>query len=231
MKNKIYWIDYIKQLLIFGIGFVGYQILSFVLVFAFGKITDSNELLGLMLINLVSYFSVFIFQGICLFKDIKGIAKKTISKHTILFGVIAGAILVICSEGLSLLLSLAYKGTNSNQQLAVNLIKSYPAFAIIILGFIGPIVEELTYRLGLFSFCSRINRILAYVVTILIFSLIHFDFTSSDMIAELISLPVYMLGAVILTYTYEKSGPTSSIIAHSINNLLSVILILCGVGN
>ena len=45
---------------------------------------------------------------------------------------------------------------------------------VILFGIIGPIVEEFGYRVGLFNFLNRTNKIIAYCACGLIFGLIHF---------------------------------------------------------
>ena len=40
---------------------------------------------------------------------------------------------------------------------------------------LAPFAEEMTYRIGLFSALKRVNLILAFIVTALVFGLIHFD--------------------------------------------------------
>ena len=88
----------------------------------------------------------------------------------------------------------------------------------------GPIVEEFTYRYGLFGYVKKHNKTLAYVATILIFALIHFEFTTDvdQLVNELLNLPSYLIGAIVLSIAYDKSDNlVVPIIAHIFNNLIS----------
>ena len=105
------------------------------------------------------------------------------------------------------------------------MVKTYPLLSVLILGFLGPAVEEFTYRVGLFSFLTRVHKALAYAVTIVIFGLIHFDFTATgaNMVNELIHLPIYMFSGAALCVLYDFMGLSASLSAHVTNNLLSII--------
>ena len=124
-------------------------------------------------------------------------------------------------------------GPNANQTAINSLLGSYPLFCILVLGILGPVVEELTYRIGLFSFLMRTKRWIAYLVTIVIFALIHFDFMSivpavrgdpSDLIKELINLPSYLFAGGVLCVLYDTVGFSASLVAHIGNNLYSIIV-------
>ena len=92
----------------------------------------------------------------------------------------------------------------------------------------------MTYRVGLFSFLMRTKRWLAYMVTIIVFAFIHFDFTSiltgiqtgvwDTLINEILNLPEYMMAGAVLCVLYDTCGLSASIIAHVGNNLFSIFL-------
>lgn len=118
---------------------------------------------------------------------------------------------------------------NENQETVVEIIKLNPLVAFIWIPFVGPLVEELTYRRGLFSRLRRISFPIAIVVTSLIFGLVHFsipltDTNQIDLVGlrfELINLPGYIISGAIFCYTYEKYGFAASSIAHIFNNLFA----------
>ena len=120
-------------------------------------------------------------------------------------------------------------GTGGNQGTASSIATAYPIFAIVILGILGPICEEFAYRVGLFSFLRRVSPVLAYIGTALIFGLIHFDFTSKDLITELVYLPNYVFAGIMFSLLYEFGGIGASTTAHILNNLFSVLLIITGI--
>ncbi len=114
--------------------------------------------------------------------------------------------------------------TNLNQSAIIDMVLYSPVCAILITGIIGPLCEELTYRVGLFGFAKRINRVLAYVVASLLFGLIHIqDYASLN---EWLSYPGYAFAGLGLAFAYEKFGLATSWTAHSINNIVSVVIIM-----
>lgn len=117
-------------------------------------------------------------------------------------------------------------GNNTNQDAAIEIAKNYPIFGFIILCLLGPICEEMTYRVGLYSFFRRINKYVAMALTTIIFALIHFDFFAEDMITELISLPSYISAGLLLTIAYEHRGPACSMTAHILYNIFAFVLMI-----
>ena len=115
---------------------------------------------------------------------------------------------------------------NANQSAAVSFSHNYPLLAFFVIGFLGPICEELTYRVGLYSFLRRINIYLAFIVTTIVFALIHFDFEATDMVNELWSIPSYIVAGAILTLAYEHRGPACSMTAHVCYNIFAFLVIL-----
>ncbi len=119
---------------------------------------------------------------------------------------------------------------NGNESSIRAISKAYPLFAIIIFGILGPMTEELGYRVGLFSLISRLGKVLGYILSALVFAFIHFDWTcfssSQATIIELINIPSYIVAGLLLCIAYKKAGLLGSYTAHALNNLLSVILII-----
>ena len=128
----------------------------------------------------------------------------------------------------ALLSSIHPVGNNANQEGIINLTTAYPFLMFIIVCLIGPVCEELTYRVGLYSFLRRINKYLAFAVTVIVFALIHFDFAAQgdDLINELWALPTYLVSGFVLTLAYEHRGPACSIIAHALYNSIAFVLTL-----
>ena len=115
-------------------------------------------------------------------------------------------------------------GDNVNQAGVESIARNYPLIAIFIMGIVGPICEELTYRVGLYSFLRRINKYLALIVTIIIFAMIHFTFDAENIVEELWSLPSYLVSGLLLTLAYEVRGPACSITAHACYNLFALLM-------
>ena len=121
-------------------------------------------------------------------------------------------------------------GNNANEATVDSFIIGMPIVSFFVVVLFGPICEELTYRVGLFSLLSRVHIALGYVATALIFAFIHFDWTcfgnSEVLINELLNIPLYMFAGLTFCFLYHKWGLASSITAHVTNNLLSFILVL-----
>ena len=122
----------------------------------------------------------------------------------------------------SFIVNLFYKtSVNENEESLRSFITVYPLTSMIFLGFIGPICEELTYRVGVFGILKK-PKWLAYVIGTLVFALAHFSFTSTTIVNELINLPVYLVSGFLLCLAYDKFGLAASLTAHTVNNVYSV---------
>jgi hypothetical protein len=89
---------------------------------------------------------------------------------------------------------------------------------------VAPVAEELVFRVGIFRFLrSRSPRWVAFGVSAGLFALLHFNWMSA--------LPLFVLGLV-FAVSYERTGRMAvPIIAHSLFNLNTLLLVLSGVGN
>lgn len=115
---------------------------------------------------------------------------------------------------------------NANESALNAVVKSFPIASLLIFGIIGPICEELTYRVGLFTLLSKVHVALAYVVTIIVFTLIHFDFEAfgtDAIINELLNIPFYAFAGTTFCFLYHKFGFASSVAAHVTNNVFSLL--------
>jgi len=226
-KYQISWLPPMYELFLFLIGLIGLVVLSTVGTTLFKDVFKENELLGMTIVNSLTYILLlvvlillvrkFIVHNLlCFFKQYK----------SYIYAVVLFIPLIVFSAVISMMVSTYYPSINVNQDLSEKMIRTYPFVSILVMGIIGPICEELAYRVGLFSFLRRINRILAYILCILIFSLAHIDFTNKDIVAELVALPSYIVGAFFLTFAYEKKGPACSMSLHILNNIFAIITIL-----
>lgn len=132
---------------------------------------------------------------------------------------------------------------NTNQSLINKEVASYPVILVIETVIFAPIVEEITYRQGLFESIVKKSRVWAYVAVIIIFASIHTDFITpfytkaggfafnqNSFLTEMFAFPTYAIAGGILAYCYEKENSVaSSILMHAMSNLLSMIFILISV--
>ena len=89
---------------------------------------------------------------------------------------------------------------NLNQQIINLILSKHPVSSFFWIVLLGPLVEELTYRVGLFNAISSRNRIAAYVVSALVFGFLHFNIHNADgaidqakLIEEFINILVTLL--------------------------------------
>ena len=157
--------------------------------------------------------------------------KHFLSKYTrkidYIYGLAYMITLILVSSLVATIISLFHESAdNNNQAFAVVFIKNYPLLAFFVIGVLGPICEELTYRVGLYSFLRRINKYLAFAVTVIVFAFIHFDFDAADMANELWAIPSYIVAGAVLTLAYEHRGPACSMTAHVLYNIFAFLTIL-----
>lgn len=243
IPSNILMLDFFKQIVLFLVGWVGLLIISTIISFIFIAAFSINlgvtqqELISNIdsypavnfSINISTYLLLFIILASILIPAYKIIFLNLKNKKGYWYGFMFGAILIFANIIISLTLSLLGVGTSGNQKSLLAIINVSPILSLIVLGIIGPICEEITYRLGLFSFIERTGKTwLSYLLTILIFALIHFQFNSPDLLTELCNLPNYLIGGFLLTLAYHKGGIQCSTIAHIMNNVLSISMTIIG---
>lgn len=236
-------VSLLKSVLLFAIGFLGTYVLSFIIsIFLVILNVDTNliyvdpnaeELVLTTSVSAALNFGIyFILFGIFLLifcKNILPLVEDFAKGKNWLQGLYYGVLLIIFTMIVNLIFYSFSQdaGDNENEQAVNSIVTLYPFLSIIVFGIIGPICEEITYRIGLFSGVKKLGRVPAYIICTIIFGLIHFSFDFSDknqVINELINLPSYMVAGALLCYFYEKKGISASIIAHCTNNLFSVII-------
>lgn len=242
VKN-LFVVSYIKQIilaLLGSLGFIGISTLvSLIAVLITGvnaASPDNEKIMVIASTNFISYGILFLGLVGTINKDIVRCFpsfKKGIAYGAAVLGVLA----LLAFEliyGIILKVAGYNNSGNANQNGLESIIKIYPILSIVIFGIAGPICEELTYRVGLFSFFKRFNKWLPYVITILVFALIHFDFEAlfdfgnpnyaANVANEFINLPAYLFAGAVFSFLYDKFGFAASVTAHIGNNLYSILL-------
>ena len=227
VDNKLLWLPWIKQVLLFLFGWLGLHLLSLVAELIAMPFIKEVNVHYYMLVNGIRYAGVLVAMVILLWNSFPRFKRFFNKAAPYLLGLAGGAAILGATFVYNVIVNIFYQPTvNQNQSVANDMVNTYPILCILLLGFVGPIVEELTYRVGLYTFFNRINKYLAYAVTIVVFGLIHFNFFAKgdDMINELVNLPIYMISGFLLTLWYDKFGLASSCVAHVFNNLYSVLM-------
>jgi len=176
--------------------------------------------------------SVYLFLFVCLVAIIFPFALKILKDmgklKPIYTGFLYGILLVASGAVVSILYVILGVNTsnNANETAIVSMMTTYPVWSLIAFVIAGPVCEEITYRLGMFSLLRRLNRYVAYLLVIILFGLIHFSFETigtPNVWNELLNLPYYMIAGGLLCFIYEKEGLATSIYAHITNNLISFL--------
>lgn len=232
--HKLSWLHHI---LLFLVGFFLISILATVVNTLIKPLSDAgNEFLANTLISLIVYVLMFAIFSLILYtlKSLKEIYVDFIKLTPYIKGVFYGFLIIITSVSYSSLVTLIMgpQDSNANQQAIESVIKAYPFLNFVWIVILGPIVEEYTYRVGLFGGLRKVNRILAYVVSGFIFGFIHFTIPisangivdSQKLLIEFINIPGYVISGLLFAYIYEKEGFATSSLAHITNNLVSFIV-------
>ncbi|MGM9873653.1 MAG: lysostaphin resistance A-like protein [Bacilli bacterium] len=241
-KSNVYYLSFIKQISCFVIGLVGLQLISVIvtsivtfILLKQGHTAEEIEILFVgkegMIVTTITYIVTLLAFVLTLLKDFKNIFSSSFKKiSSYMAGIICLLIMIAITRFYSSIVSpFISKSSNSNQQAIVTYTRSMPLLAVIVFVFIGPICEELTYRLGLYSFIRRKGKLLAIILSSLVFAFIHFDFNAlisgniQNLVDELLIIPSYVLSGVCLSIVYEKYGLAASLTAHILNNLIAII--------
>ena len=227
-------ISWPKQIGLFAVGLGGFELLALIIsnILIATGLVDKNVGLANMLLNTLSYAILFLSLLAITNNSLPKLLKSFKKLEPYIAGILCCLFIILTGSIYSMILKLAGVNiiNNDNQQAIDSSSNSFPALSFIIFGFIGPICEELTYRVGLFSFSKRISKWLAYPVTIVAFALIHFNFRASSLANESLNLPYYILAGFALTFTYDKFGFAGSTIAHVLNNVISLIPVSVALG-
>ena len=230
-KNQV-WLPIYKQVLLFLLGFVLINLISSLCTeVIFKNVFEKTSVNMILVVNYIRYTTISILMGVLLIHHYPKFKNSFVKVLPYAVGVTCGVGLIAFNVGYNAFVSIFHEvSTNDNQTMANNLVKTYPLLAFLLLGFIGPSVEELTYRVGLFTFLNRVSRWLAYPVVIILFGFIHFDFTATGaaLVDEFISLPVYLVSGGVLCLVYDLFGLSASLSAHCVNNIISTLPIILG---
>ena len=225
--------DWAYRLTLFLAGFLGLDIFTFILQLILKIIfpdwfvqENSSYVLSLTVLNTIRYVTLAIVFVVLLFPRLKVILKKFLDWKGDLLGLAFGAGIILATIVYNVVITQFIElPVNANEEAAETMIVTFPILSILVLGILGPICEEITYRYGLFSLLDKKSKVLAYILTPIIFAIIHFDFTG-DLFIELLNLPSYIIAGIGLCFAYDKFGFHTAVIAHVTNNLYAIIVTL-----
>ena len=153
------------QVVFFSVGFLGLNFISLIVQLVvlacvgFDDIVATSDINNAITITVTYFILVAVMLIFVLLKR-----KKFIRAFTDWKPYVAGIVGGILIMGLSILYGIIVQlihpvGDNANQSAIVEVVEVMPILTFFILVFVGPFCEELTYRVGLFSFLNRWSKI------------------------------------------------------------------------
>ena len=205
------------------IYFVGIIVLPIIITIAMTMfiiiINRTNELENIAnLSNIISLILSFIISGIFLIMYLKKIKKdiKRITKKQVIFTIIVSIVAVCLNEIIcQIFQTLSINMSNQNQ--VIDLISNYRIPMILLCTIFMPFTEEIVFRYSLGSLIK--NKVVFVIVSSILFGIMHG--------IELATLLYIFLGAVYaIIYIKTDKNIIASSIAHGINNIVGIILML-----
>ncbi|MEO6172900.1 MAG: type II CAAX endopeptidase family protein [Arenimonas sp.] len=116
----------------------------------------------------------------------------------------------------------------SNQTLLEDTGKQWPIIISIFAIVIAPIFEELFFRKQIFARCVRAGYVItAYLLSSLLFALMHEPMPTQGMLRWLLMLGLYGSIGAVLAWVYRKTGRLwLAMVAHASNNLFAMSMLL-----
>ena len=215
-------IPFWKRVMLLGMGLPGLFLIAFVAVLIISLFTKNETTID-YLSNILAYVILAGGMVCSLIPHFPECLESFKKWRPYVFGLVCCATVMSFDQLYIGLVNLFYPlDTGGNEEGIRGIIAEYPILSIIVLGILGPTCEELTYRTGLFSIVKKWNRVAAYIITAIVFGLIHFRPTAETWLNELLLQPVYMFSGAAFCFVYDRWGFASSFTAHTANNLYSI---------
>jgi len=117
---------------------------------------------------------------------------------------------------------------NENQEAINTITTAIPALMVFVAVIVGPIVEEIIFRWGIFRPLYKINPVLAYVVSASLFAFAHVAHSVlSGNLYELANMIFYFIIGCALAFAYKHTQNFSAaLLLHMLNNAISMALII-----
>ncbi|MEO8001358.1 MAG: CPBP family intramembrane glutamic endopeptidase [Arenimonas sp.] len=157
------------------------------------------------------------------------VTAQITSKKAALLAASSGIILFLFTLlATNLLEAFGFFTKPSNQEILENLSKQWPVSIMFFVVVIAPVFEELFFRKQLFARMAQANHlVLGYVLSSLLFALLHEPAPTSGIGDWLLKLFIYGSMGAVFAWVYKKTGKLwPAIVAHASNNLLAVIVFL-----
>ena len=232
--------DTLKSLKSFTIGIIAFLLyfkgIPLFITIVFGKfLKNSNKLVSNISLSLAEIF-IFLVLFLIFRKKISNDFKKYKKEYKKDLDIgfkyyFIGLLVMIVSN---LLLTLIFGGIATNEEVNRQYLKTYPLYSIVAMVFIGPLVEEIVFRLG---FRDAFKKWLPYCIfSALFFGGLHVytayaGMTLNEIVKNLSQMlyiiPYGSLGFAFAKTYYDTDNIWTSMTIHVIHNAFTVFLILC----
>ncbi len=203
----------------FGTIFL-YIIIASLGAFLFGDYYESSNKVVATLAQLGTYTLLFVILGLiyhkCLINDFKNYKKENTSLA--LKNWLCGLGIMMVSN---IIINTIVGNIPTNETLNRNLLIKYPFSNIISMIFMGPLIEEITFRA---SFKNAFDKWYTFsLFTAIIFGLAHI--ARFDLLEFLFIIPYGALGFFFAKTFYETDNIYSSFLIHMLHNTMCIIII------
>ena len=179
--------------------------------------------------NLINIIAVFIIYHRYIGNSIRHSLSQPVKLILItVLGLLVYLLVIPVLEDLVIKLSPTIENFNTNE--IENNMKTNPVATVFGAVFLVPLAEEITYRGLIFGALRQRNRLVAYLVSVLAFSMIHVIgyIERQSLINSLLTILTYIPAALILTVAYDQSGSIlpPTLIHTAVNAIVSVNTLL-----
>ena len=225
-KAPLHEIKLWKRIYLFLAGLLGLHLFAFI-IGIFVYLSFPKDLVN-PVTNLITYSVLLVALVAVILFDLPKLLYHFKKWQAYAFGVVGGIAIVVFDITYTNILNLFYTYEPSgNEENVRDIIDLFPLASVLILGIVGPVCGELTYRVGLFALVKKYNKWLAYIITIIVFGAIHVVASIISGLSiwnELANLPMYLFAGFAFSFLYDKWGIGASLTAHIGNNLYAVIV-------
>lgn len=197
--------------------------------------TNIDLVSNYLLISLIIYLGTILFILLLNYKYLKTKIKNNLNKRNkpfingfkgyflvFLFNIILGLIITYFKIDFQ---------QAANQKEIENLISNNSIIlSFIVIGLIGPLAEELVFRFSLLSLLikdKKTNNFIPYLITAIIFALIHDNtIITSYSIVSIVTFLSYFLPSLALSIVYQRTNHNlvSVLVTHSLVNGVSILM-------
>ncbi len=192
------------------------------------RLAYDRGLIPVLWVNVVYYALGFVYMLLAGFRFLRRDFDALLDHPLLVTGQAAGGYLRILAYNMlaaGLIARFAPEAVNLNQSGVEELVDVSVGPMKAALVYLGPLTEEMMFRAGLFSTLRKRNRLLAYALSILAFSVYHVWGYAVQDASYWIFLLQYLPSGWLLARCYERTNTIwGSVFCHMLNNAMALAL-------